>query len=291
METTVNKANQTICVDRILVSLDSSRHSFAALQAAIQLAHHFDATIHGVFVEDITLLGLAKMPFRQEVGEYSAIVRKFSSDDMSRGILVQSRWVIKTFKKLINQTDLQGDFTVITGKVSEIIANETENYDLLVMGKSGTNTMQKGRLGSTTRALIREQKIPILIVEEGNHLGFPTIVLFENTNQGMISLETSKSLLDPEDTMIIAILDDDPASTQSKKTLLSEWASENQINISIQSYSTRTLSRFIQKIKGLRKGLFVLPYLQNITSEQMVNLFLERISLPILLIKTPTKCE
>jgi len=291
VETTVNKANQTLCVDRILISLDSSRHSFAALQAAIQLADHFNAAIHGVFIEDITLLGLAKMPFRQEVGEYSAIVRDISSDDMSRGIQVQSRWIIRTFNKLINQTDIQGDFAVLRGKVSEIIANEMKNYDLLVMGKSGTNTMQPGRLGSTTKATIQEQMKPILLVEEGNQLGFPMIVLFENTTLGMISLETCKSLIDPDDTIIIVILDDDPDSKQSKKTFLSEWASKNHINISFQCYDSRTLGRYIQKIKGLKKGLFILPHMQNLTGEQMENLFLERICLPILLIKTPPKSE
>jgi len=219
VETTVNKAIQTLCVDRILVSLDSSRHSFAALQAAIQLADHFNAAIHGVFIEDITLLGLAKMPFRQEVGEYSAIVRDISSDDMSRGIQVQSRWIIRSFNKLINQTDIQGDFAVLRGKVSEIIANEMKNYDLLVMGKSGTNTMQPGRLGSTTKATIQEQMKPILLVEEGNQLGFPMIVLFENTTLGMISLETCKSLIDPDDTIIIVILDNDPDQKDLSKRM------------------------------------------------------------------------
>ena len=290
-ETTVNKANQAICVDRILVSLDSSKHSFAALQAAIQMAHHFNATIQGVFIEDTTLFGLAKMPFRQEVGDYSAIVREISSDDMSRGILVQSRWVIRTFKRLINQTDLSGNFTVLRGKVSKIIGDELENCDLLVMGKSGTNTMLKGRLGSTTKAIFRKQMKPMLLVEEGNQLGFPMIVLFENTNPGISCLETCRTLIDPDDTMIIVILDDDPTSKQSKKSFLSKWSSEYHLNISIQCYETRTLSRFIHNIKGLKKGLFLLPPIQNLSNEQMVNLFLERISLPILLIRTPLKSE
>ena len=66
---------QPICVKRILIPIDSSSHSFAALQAAVFIAGHYDAVLKGVYVEDIVLLGLAEMPFPQEVGDYSAIFR------------------------------------------------------------------------------------------------------------------------------------------------------------------------------------------------------------------------
>ena len=74
----MSEAKKPICVEKILVSLDSSKHSLAALLAAVQLARHFDADLKGIFVEDTTLLSLAEMPFRQEVGEYTAIVREIS---------------------------------------------------------------------------------------------------------------------------------------------------------------------------------------------------------------------
>mgnify|MGYP001099231286 CR=1 FL=1 len=282
----MSEAINPICVERILVSLDSSQHSFAALHAALELAHHYDASVKGVFVEDTTLLSLAEMPFRQEVGEYSAIVREISTDGMTRGIFVQSRRVIRTFRKLINQTDLTGDFAVLRGKVSETIDQEAENCDLLILGKTGTNPVLRRRLGSTTKELIRRQKRPLLLVEKDDRLGYPMIVLYDDSQLGQISLETANDLLDTGETLIILLNEEDPEEFQKNKQRLSDWASENQINISIETYKPKIFVRFLQKIHGIKTGLFILPHIQSVPNRRLVTLILEKVSLPILLIRT-----
>lgn len=282
----MSDAINPICVDRILVSLDASQHSFAALHAAIELAHHYDASLKGVFVEDTTLLSLAEMPFRQEVGEYSAIVREISTDGMTRGIFVQSRWVIRTFRKLINQTSLTGDFAILRGKVSETIDHESEECDLLILGKTGTNPLRQRRLGSTTKALIRRQKKSLLLVEEDNRLGYPLIALFDHSKLGQVSLETARDLMDPGETLIILMDDSDPETFTEDKQNVSNWASEKRINISIQTYHPRSFVRFLQQINGVKTGLFILPHIQSIPKRRLVELTLERVSLPILLIRS-----
>jgi len=282
----VSDPTKPICVERILVSLDSSKHSFAALHAAIELAHHYDAELKGVFVEDITLLSLAEMPFRQEVGEYSAIVREISTDGMTRGIFVQSRWVIRTFRKLINQTDLSGDIAILRGKVSETIGRESEQCDLLILGKSGTNPFLRRRLGTTTKAMIRRQRKPLLLVEEDNRLGYPMIVLYDDSPLGWIALETARDLLDPDETLLILLNEDNPEDYAENKQMISDWASTKQINTTFHAYKSRSFTRFLQQIHGIKTGLFVLPHLQEIPKRRIAELALENTSLPILLIRS-----
>jgi nucleotide-binding universal stress UspA family protein len=282
----VSNAIEPICVERILVSLDSSPHSFAALRAAIELAHHYDAALKGVFVEDLTLLSLAEMPFRQEVGEYSAILREISAEGISHGILVQSRWVIRTFQKLINQTDLSGVIAVLRGKVSETIDNESEECDLLILGKSGTNPILKHRLGSTTRALVRRQRKSLLLVEEENHLGYPMIVLYKDSQLGWKALETARDIMDPGETLIVLLNNEDPEAYTQDRQKVADWASTKQINISVQHYKPPSLERFVQQIHGLKTGLFILPHIQTTPDRRLVDLVLEKVSLPILLIRT-----
>lgn len=273
-----------ICVNRILVSLDSSSHSYAALQAAVELAQHYNASLQGVFIEDITLLNLAEMPFRQEVGEYSATLREISTDGITRGIIVQSRWVIRAFQKLINQTNLKGDFSIQRGKVLEIIEKESENCDLLVIGKAGTNTLKSQKLGSTTQALISKGQKSLLLVEEDNSLGYPMIVHFDESPTGMVALESARDLLDDGENIIILLQDDDPTFFQEKKHDIVRWASKNKINISIHNYTTRNFGRFIQRINGLKEGLFILPHIKNIESQSLIEYCLENVTLPVLLI-------
>lgn len=280
----VNEEIGPICVERILVSLDSSNHSFAALKSAVELARHYKAILKGVFIEDVALLSLAEMPFHQEVGEYSAIVREISTDDISRGIFVQSRWVIRTFQKLINQTDLQGNIAVLRGNVIQIIEQETGNCDLLIIGKSGTSPLKRQKLGSTTKALIQNQQRAMLLVEEGNHLGFPLIVFFDNSPLGKISLETGKDLLDQDQTMLILVNQDNLQEFKKAQIELNNWALNSEINISIQPYDLRSFSYLIQMITRHKVGLFILPHLKNHPKNKMVQTCLEKVNLPILLI-------
>lgn len=287
----MNDVYKPICVERILVSLDSSPHSFAALKSAVELARHYDAKLQGIFVEDVTLLSLAEMPFRQEVGEYSAIVRDISTDGMTRSIFVQSRWVVRTFQKMVNQTELQGDFSILRGKVAEMIGQEARKCDLLIIGKLGTNPVGRHRLGSTARALIRKAQKPLLLIEAGNRLGYPVIVFFEDSPLGKISLETAVDLTDPRERLIIFLNEDDSEEFQKNKKALQSWSEEKSIDITIQSYKTRSFTRFIRMIEGLKTGLLILPHLKDPSKRLHVEYCLKEVSLPILLIRQPIEKE
>lgn len=277
---------EPICVERILVSLDNSTHSIAALKAAVELARHFNADLKGVFIEDVNLLNLAEMPFRQEVGEYTAIVREMSTDGLSRSIFVQSRWVVRSFRKIINQSDINADIIVLRGDVNEMIEQESQTCDLIVIGKTGTNPIGGRRLGSTAKALINSHKKPLLLVEENNRLGYPMILFYSNSPLGKISLETIRTLLDPEETLVILLNKDDPDDFSHQKAELERWASTHKVNISVQAIKTQAFMRFIQMINGLKTGLFVLPHYDDPTRQGIIQLCLDEISLPILLVRT-----
>lgn len=274
-----------ICVKRILIPLDNSQHSFAALKAAVAMAQHYDAEIKGLFVEDINLLNLAKMPFHQEVGEYTAIIREISTDGLSRGIVVQSRWAVQSFRKLINQTDFKSDFVILRGEVSEIIQKESQKCDLIILGKSGTNIFRSVKLGSTTKMMINNHRIPLLLVEENNQLGYPMFLLYDNSPVGKISLETARDLLDPDETLIILLNKDNPQAFSETKNQLNQWALAHQVNISIESYKTHTFRRFLRLIDGIKKGLFILPHNADLIHQAITQLCLDMISLPIMLIR------
>jgi len=281
----VTETTQPICVDHILVSLDSSKHSFAALRAAIQLAHHYHAAITGLFVEDIALLNLAEMPFRQEVGEYTAIVRNISADGMTRSIFVQSKRINRTFQKLIHNSELMGEFSVLRGEVSESILKASEECDLLILGKSGTNPLRKKRLGSTAQALSKDPKIPILLVEEENLIDTPLTVIYESSQIGLITLETARDLLDQGGALNIILIEEKPGEILKQKVHLHLWADKHQVEINIFAYKQQSFPHFLQKIKGLKKGLMIFPHKPAREYWKIEERILEEVTLPILIIR------
>jgi len=54
--------DETLKIRRVLVAMDASPHSRAALEAAIELASHFEAELRGLFVEDINMLRAVGLP-------------------------------------------------------------------------------------------------------------------------------------------------------------------------------------------------------------------------------------
>src|SRR5215207_6945347 len=59
-------------VEYILVALDMSPHSEAALAAAAELAVALGLELRGLYVEDINLLRLCGLPFGIEYGSFTA---------------------------------------------------------------------------------------------------------------------------------------------------------------------------------------------------------------------------
>jgi nucleotide-binding universal stress UspA family protein len=281
----VSKGCEPICVEHILVALDKSSHSLAALQAAIELASHYHANLKGVFVEDINVLNLAKMPFRKEVGEYTATVREITQDGLSREISVQSRWVTRFFQNTINQTDVNADFAVLRGNIHEIVNIESQACDLVVIGKSGTHPLGRHRFGSTAKALIELHQKPLLLIEENTQLGSPIILMYENSPIGKISLETARDLMDPAETLMIFLIADDPDVFLKLNTELNQWAFENQIIISIESFKSQAVSRLIGMVERMKTGLFILPHNADSPQIKILESYLGEIRLPILLIR------
>ena len=80
----MNAREHEIVIQRILVALDASPHSQAALDAAATLAARVSAELQGLFIEDVNLLRLAELPFAREVGSFTATHRRLDARDLER---------------------------------------------------------------------------------------------------------------------------------------------------------------------------------------------------------------
>ena len=119
-------------VRRILVAVDASHHSIAALEAAVELATRFQAELLGLYVEDINLLRLAQLPFAREVGTFSAGVRRLDVTEVERQIRVQTVRARRIFESRTGRTEVQWSFRVTRGSVTQEVVTAASDADLLV---------------------------------------------------------------------------------------------------------------------------------------------------------------
>lgn len=158
-------------IRRILVALDGSSASLAALDTAAELARTLDAELRGVYVEESDLLQLAEIaPLAREVDALSARVRPLEARRLRREVRVQSRRVRRRFERRVRAVEVRWSFERVRGTVpAELRRAAASEADLLVVGLRGRS---RGRgAGSTVRALLRQAVLPLMVLPRGARMG------------------------------------------------------------------------------------------------------------------------
>jgi nucleotide-binding universal stress UspA family protein len=282
----VSQQEQTLTIDRILVALDASPHSMAALEAAAELAEHFQAELAGLFVEDENLLRLADLPFVHEVGLYSATRRRIGGKEMERQIRVQSRRVRRAFIVTTERSRVRWTFHVARGTVLREVLNAASEADVLVLGSAGWSLLRRGRLGSTVRGILPERFGLALILKEGTYLSMPLAVVYDGSpiaERALIAAKTLRDHVDEEQMLIVLILSEDPERVQT----LQRQASSHLGNGDAVRYRSLTRANVLQLADILQAeecGTLILPARSSALQNDSLVALLEYLDLPMLLV-------
>lgn len=182
-----------IKVRRILVPLDASAHSRAALEAAAKLAASLGAEISGLYVEDAELLDLCRYPFAREVSLLPARTRQLESVDLERDFRIQAEQIRQMIAMLADASDINCSLTVRRGKVLAEILEQSASADLTVLGRLG-HTLYRASMGSTVRHLIEQGRGMTLILQAGFQLVSPVLTVYNGSEQSMRAVSIAISL-------------------------------------------------------------------------------------------------
>lgn len=137
---------------KILVGIDGTAPSVDALAWADSLAQQTTGTVHALMTWNYPT-GIV-MPV---VG--APVVPAESLADMTRiklettvGPTVEDHTAVKQ--------------SVVMGSARTVLADESSNHDLLVLGRTGHNRLQRMWLGSTASYCVRHADCPVVIVDE-----------------------------------------------------------------------------------------------------------------------------
>jgi nucleotide-binding universal stress UspA family protein len=205
-----------LAIHRILVALDESAHSAAALEAAADLAHRLQAELQALFVEDANLLRLASLPFAREVIGASAAARPLDAAAMERALRAQAARVQANLAAAAQRFRVRYTFSVVRGAVvSELLAHSLE-VDLLVVGAGGGTGLSARRLGSVARGVGVGASCTVLMMHQGSAVGRPVVVLFDGTEAGARALMLGARLAEADSHNLVVAL---PGSEQTAAKL------------------------------------------------------------------------
>lgn len=164
-------------VSRILLAIDASPNSLAAMEAAVELAAEYDAELLGVYVEDMDLLRLARLPFASEVVSHSARLRTLAPDGLARQLRAQAAQARRALAREATRFGIRWRFEIARGRIPWVLLAQAEQADLVIIGKSGWSGFD--RVGSATRTLVIEGARHTLVLQEGGQLARPVMVAYD----------------------------------------------------------------------------------------------------------------
>ncbi len=197
---------------RILVALDASPASLAALDLAADLAERYQAELLGIYVEDINLLRSAEIPITREIGYYSGTSHDIDSQHIERELKAQARRVEQLMAKIAQNTNLRWSFRKARGVIHGELLEAAQGTDLIILGKTGWSG--KRQLGSTARNVAVKSRIQSLILLRKVRPGTPIMVAYDGSAASQKALIAAQLISSKDIPLIILLVAEDPEQAQ-----------------------------------------------------------------------------
>jgi len=191
---------------RILVALDASPLSHAALEEAAVMAAGLSAELTGIFVVDTELLRLSALPVAHETGLTSARRRTLDPDSMERALKVQANQARLALEKVANRHRLQSSFYLGRGNVVSELTEAARQADLIAMGVIGHMGLVGKRLGSTARGVRALSRCSLLLTALDDQHGGPVVVVCSASADSSRALEFGVELAERRNSELVVLL-------------------------------------------------------------------------------------
>ncbi len=245
------RGEESTTVGHILVALDASPNSQAALMAATELAATLHLELRGLFVEDINLLYLCGLPFGLEIGSFTATPHRLEQTYMEREFRVQATTLRKAMAEAAGHRRVAWSFQVVRGTVTDQVLAAAVSARMVSLGRVGHSPGK--RLGSTARSVARNTQRPVLIQSTSRRFSGPYIVLHTPTAAGANSLALAAQLAVQEQSALVVLL---VSGEQEAGKLRAELA---QMSIPVEVRSLIDEDTLLATLAETEQGTVILP--------------------------------
>jgi nucleotide-binding universal stress UspA family protein len=282
----VSDESRELLIRRIVVGLDASPHSLAALEAAADLAARMQAELVGMFVEDINLLRLAELPFAREVGMFSGTRRRLDSGQVERQLRVQAERARRALEGYAEPLHVRWTFQVTRGGVASELLSAACEADLVILGRTSQRLSGRRQLGSTARGVAAEAVCPALVVSHGRRLRLPVLVVMDGSPQAWKAMAVAVWLVREEDRhLAVFVLGQSLEAARVLKGEVAEWLRERKVVARYRVLVRPSLSRLTETIEREGCGTLVLPAQSPLLESATILSLLEQLELAVLLVR------
>ena len=152
-------------IQKILVGVDGSVESEAALQYGVSLAKAFRAELHGVHVVDIVQV---ESPLLHDLaGAIGAAPQLNLTTLMRENLESRGQQLLTQFRQLCEAAHIACADHLVTGVVPTEITRLARDVDIVLLGRGGMHTrLSKALLGSVVETVVRSRVKPTMVSSE-----------------------------------------------------------------------------------------------------------------------------
>ncbi len=168
---------ETTSCGRIVLALDISPRSYAALELAAALAAELDAELTGLFVEDADLLHVGGLPFTREIGLFCPAPRPFDLRQLELALHREAEQARRLLIQAAARARLRWSFQVMRGRIASALFALAAGPDLVVLGKRPRVGVRPLRDTLVQRPARSAARGPVVAVYDGTPSGQRTLQL------------------------------------------------------------------------------------------------------------------
>jgi len=264
----------------ILVALDHSSQSRAALSSAVSIAKILEGKIHGLFVHDAQWLRISKLSSLSVVDELTGRISSEDSEDVKKKILELEKTIKEHFELISRQHELAYSWSSVKGVVADKILEKAEQSDIITIGSKGRSYSNKDKLGSTALEVIRRADKPVLILQKQQYLAYPPAAVFDGSERSVAGVEMASRIAKQNETRLVII---DLSNAFTSDEALERMPKRYETESKVLKLDQPNIGKFLFMISNLRSGLLILPKNDHFTSRRTMEYILQSSDCPVLL--------
>lgn len=276
----------SLAIQRILVALDASTYSLAALEAAAELAAGQRAELVGLFVEDENLMHLAGLPFAREMRAPSARHKSIDSDEMEHELRLQASQARRALESVAVRFGVSWSFHTVRGQVTATLLAAALEADMLAMGRVSRPFSSRSRLGSTARAAMTKMDRSLLLMPHGSNLSYPILVTYDGSAAAGKALEAAARMARVGGNhLTVLLLSDTLEEVESLRREVTEQLQERGPDAQLDWMPQATVDKLVEITQSVQDCVVVLGGDNPLLRADAIQELLDATDCPVMLVR------
>jgi nucleotide-binding universal stress UspA family protein len=280
----VSAVETGLAIRRILVALDASPDSLAALEAAVALAAQIEAELQGLFIEDVELLRMAESPLAREILYPSAKAAPLSRAGMEQRLKTESERARHALSEAAERARVPWSFRSVRGEVSAELLAAAGATDLLCLGKLGWSLGSQARLGSTALCLAAST-IPVLLHLAPRASGtLPTLVYYDGSAAAKRAVRAAVQLANGAGGLTILVAAATPELVRAATDDIAPLIERKNLTVTFRQVAPNDETSLLRVLREEKPGLLILGSREPFRKLQSLEALLRESRTPVLLL-------